>query len=100
MPAAAAAGIETWFWPHGRVLHHGAHSTRVAFRGEPFELLARARHDAVRRRLGPRRARIDDTAQTVTFASRLAIKRLLRRDAGRERQQLEAIERVRRAVDR
>jgi GT2 family glycosyltransferase/glycosyltransferase involved in cell wall biosynthesis len=97
---AAASGVETWFWPHGRVLHHGAHSTQVAFSGEPYERLARARHDAVRRRLGPRRARIDDTAQAVTFASRLAVKRLLRRDAGRERLQLEAIERIRRAADR
>ena len=30
---------------------------RAAFGGEPFELLARARHDAVARRLGPGRAR-------------------------------------------
>jgi N-acetylglucosaminyl-diphospho-decaprenol L-rhamnosyltransferase len=93
--AAAATGVETWFWPEGRVLHHGAHSTRVAFGGEAFDLLARARHDAVRRRLGGRRARIDDRSQAVTFASRTALKRLLGRDVERERRQLEAIRRVR-----
>jgi N-acetylglucosaminyl-diphospho-decaprenol L-rhamnosyltransferase len=98
--SAAAAGVQTWFWPHGRVLHHGAHSTHVAFGGEPFERLARARHDAVLRRLGPRRAQVDDLAQTLTFASRIALKRLLGRGAERERRQLEAIHQVRRVEDR
>ena len=37
---AADAGIETWFWPHARVLHRRAHATSRAFDGEPFELLA------------------------------------------------------------
>jgi N-acetylglucosaminyl-diphospho-decaprenol L-rhamnosyltransferase len=97
--AAAAAGVETWFWPDGRVLHHGAHSTRVAFGGEAFERLAHARHDAVHRRLGPRRARLDDLAQSVTFASRIALRRLLGRSAERERRQLDALQRVRRPED-
>lgn len=94
---ALSAGIETWFWPHARVLHTRAHATGPAFGGEPFELLARARHEVVARRLGPGRARLDDAAQAVTFASRLAIKRALGRAAERERRQLAAIAAVRRS---
>lgn len=88
---AAAAGVQTWFWPAARVLHHRAHSTRVAFGGEAFELLARARHDVVAQRLGQRRAALDDASQALTFASRLVLKRGLGRSASRERQQLAAV---------
>jgi hypothetical protein len=69
----------------------------MAFAGEPFELLAQARHDAIERRLGARRARIDDAAQAVTFASRIGLKRALGRPAPRERGQLRAIRTVRRS---
>ncbi len=79
---AAQAGVETWFWPAARVLHHRAHSSGRAFGGEPFELLARARREVVARRLGPARARLDDTAQMITFASRIVVKR---RSAARRR---------------
>jgi GT2 family glycosyltransferase len=89
-------GIETWFWPQARVIHSRAHASARAFGGEPFELLARARHEVVGRRLGPARARLDDSAQTVTFASRRILKRALGRDAERERRQLEAIRAARR----
>ena len=68
---AAEQGIETWFWPDARVIHHRAHSSKRAFGGEPFELVARARHDVVQRRLGTARARLDDASQAVTFASRV-----------------------------
>jgi N-acetylglucosaminyl-diphospho-decaprenol L-rhamnosyltransferase len=88
---ARELGIETWFWPYGRVLHHGGHSSARAFGGEPFELKARARHDVVGRLLGPRSAALDDAAQAVTFASRLALKRALRRPAEREPLQLRAV---------
>jgi len=91
---AHCAGIETWFWPRARVLHVGAHSTGKAFSSEPFELLARARHDAVARGLGPRRARIDDRVQAATFASRILLKRALGRDTGREQRQLAAVRSV------
>jgi GT2 family glycosyltransferase len=87
---ARAAGVETWFWPGARVLHHGAHSTSRAFDGEPFELLARARREAVSRGLGSRRAAVDGVAQVVTFGTRLALKRALGRPAVRERRQLDA----------
>jgi GT2 family glycosyltransferase len=92
--AARERGIETWFWPDARVIHHRAHATARTFGGEPFELLARARHDVVARRLGARRARLDDVAQAATFASRALLKRLLGQGAERERRQLDALRRV------
>jgi glycosyltransferase involved in cell wall biosynthesis/GT2 family glycosyltransferase len=92
---AAELGVRTWFWPSARVLHHGAHATLPAFGGEPFEMLARARHDVLVRHLGPRRARIDDAVQATTFISRIALKRALGRSAARERRQLAALARGR-----
>jgi N-acetylglucosaminyl-diphospho-decaprenol L-rhamnosyltransferase len=91
---AAERGVESWFWPAARVLHHRAHATDPAFGGEPFSLLARARHDVIARRLGSGRARVDDAVQALTFASRGALKRILGRDADRERRQLDAVRRV------
>ena len=91
---AAEQGVESWFWPTARVLHHRAHATGPAFGGEPFSLLARARHDVVARRLGSGRARLDDAVQALTFASRVALKRILGREADRERRQLDAVRRV------
>ncbi len=92
---AAHEGVETWFWPAARVVHHGAHAARSQFEGEPFDRLARARHEVVERRLGRRRAAIDDRAQAVTFGSRLAVKRALGLPAEREREQLRALRSVR-----
>ncbi|MGB9185274.1 MAG: glycosyltransferase [Solirubrobacteraceae bacterium] len=88
---AAAQGIETWFWPAVRVLHGGAHAAGPAFGGEPFERLARARHEVVARRLGKRRGHLDDCVQTLTFASRWVYKRALGRAADREQRQLGAL---------
>jgi N-acetylglucosaminyl-diphospho-decaprenol L-rhamnosyltransferase len=93
---ATDAGVETWFWPAARVLHHGGHSTLPAFGGEPFELLARRRREVVRACRGARRAAIDDVLQTVTFANRVLLKRALGRPAERERRQLAALRAVRR----
>ncbi|MGZ4186836.1 MAG: glycosyltransferase family 2 protein [Solirubrobacteraceae bacterium] len=93
---AGEHGVQTWFCPSARVLHHRAHSSEKEFGGEPFELLARARREVVVRRLGRRRAGLDDAAQAATFASRIVGKSLLGRSAGRERRQLEALRRVRR----
>jgi GT2 family glycosyltransferase len=94
---ADEAGVETWFWPSARVLHHGAHATRAAFDGEPFELLARGRREVVERRLGGRRAVVDDAAQALTFSSRIAARLALGRPAARERRQLAALLDARRA---
>jgi N-acetylglucosaminyl-diphospho-decaprenol L-rhamnosyltransferase len=93
---AADAGIETWFWPAARVRHSGAHASRVAFGGEPVELLARRRREVVRERRGAGRARRDDLLQLLTFADRLALRRLTGRNADRERRQLKALLRARR----
>jgi GT2 family glycosyltransferase len=93
---AAAAGVETWFWPSARVLHHRAHATAAEFGGEPFDRLARTRREVIARRLGGRRARVDDAAQALTFATRIAGKRILGHPRARERAQLEALMRVRR----
>jgi N-acetylglucosaminyl-diphospho-decaprenol L-rhamnosyltransferase len=97
---AADAGVETWFWPAARVRHSGAHASRTAFGGEPHDLLARRRRKVVRERRGPGRARRDDLLQLLTFADRLALKRLTGRDAARERRQLDALLRARRAERR
>ncbi|MGH2866710.1 MAG: glycosyltransferase [Solirubrobacteraceae bacterium] len=93
---AGAEGIETWFWPTVRVVHGGAHATGPAFGGEPFQRLARARHDVVTRRLGPARGHVDDGAQALTFASRWLYKRALGASAEREQRQLAALREGRR----
>lgn len=93
---AAGEGVQTWFWPGARVLHHRAHSSSQAFGGEPFERHARGRHDAVARCRGPRAAALDDAAQALTFASRMALKTALGRPAARERRQLQALISLRR----
>jgi GT2 family glycosyltransferase len=88
---ASEQGIDTWYWPSARVLHHGAHATRPAFGGEAFDIIARARRDALTRRRGAGAVAVDDTAQTLTFAGRIVVKCLLGRDSRRERQQLRAL---------
>ncbi|MGO9974334.1 MAG: glycosyltransferase [Solirubrobacteraceae bacterium] len=88
---ARRQGMQTWFRPEARVLHHGAHSSRAAFGGEPFERLAAARHDVMSRRLGARCAHLDDALQALTFLTRIALKRAARRDVARERSQLRAV---------
>jgi GT2 family glycosyltransferase len=94
---ATDAGIETWFWPAARVLHHRGHAAAKVFAGEPYELLAARRREVVRRWRGRRRQRVDDGLQLATFANRMAIKTLLGRATGRERRQAVALLRARRA---
>ncbi|MGI8862957.1 MAG: glycosyltransferase [Solirubrobacteraceae bacterium] len=94
---AAQRGIETWFHPEARVLHEGAHASARSFGGEPFTRLARARNEAVHRRLGLRSSRVDRSAQALTFFSRGIVKRALGRSAARERSQLQAVLTVPRA---
>lgn len=93
---ASACGIETWFHPEARVVHERAHASARAFGGEPFDALARTRQQALARRLGARRARLDFYAQALTFSSRAALKRAGGRPAARERAQLEALLKLRR----
>ena len=94
---ASDLGIETWFWPAARVRHEAAHSTSRAFGGEAFKLLASQRREVVRRRRGPRRQRLDDWQLLLTYGDRIALKALLRRDAGAERRRLDALRRARRS---
>ena len=76
---ARARGLRTFLHTDLELTHTGGHSIHA----EPFEQLARNRHDVIERRLGPRAARRDDAAQIVTFATRTWKGR-------RERQQLGA----------
>jgi N-acetylglucosaminyl-diphospho-decaprenol L-rhamnosyltransferase len=88
---ARDAGVETWWWPKARVVHHQAHTASRAFGGEPVELLARQRHAVVAERRGPRIARWDDRIQAVTLANRILLKAVLGRPNARERRQLSAL---------
>jgi N-acetylglucosaminyl-diphospho-decaprenol L-rhamnosyltransferase len=88
---AGDAGVETWWWPQARVIHHQAHTAGRAFGGEPVELLARQRHAVVAERRGRWIARWDDWLQAATFANRIALKALVGRPNARERRQLAAL---------
>jgi N-acetylglucosaminyl-diphospho-decaprenol L-rhamnosyltransferase len=89
---ARRAGIPTVLHPQLRLRHAGGHATLRA--GEPYELLARRRREAVGRALGPRALALDDLAQALTFATRTAGHTLLGGDARRPRAQLAALRRA------
>ncbi len=91
---ARAIGAATVFDPAVTVRHTGGHSTERAYEGEPHELIARRRHEVVLARRGRRAAALDDAAQTLTFATRVAGRRLLGRDAARATAQLRAQRRI------
>lgn len=93
---AAAAGVPTCLHPDVALVHFGGHSTGPAYHGEPHDLLARRRRDVVGQRLGARALRLDDAAQAVTFATRIAVRAVLGRDRSRERAQLAALRCARR----
>jgi GT2 family glycosyltransferase len=81
---------ETWFDPGARVVHTGAHSTQRAYGGENYELLAKQRREVVRRRLGRRRAILDDVIELTTFADRALLRWLIGRSPRRETEQFRA----------
>jgi N-acetylglucosaminyl-diphospho-decaprenol L-rhamnosyltransferase len=91
---ARAAGIPTILHPQLRLRHAGGHATLRA--GEPLDLLARRRREAVAAALGRRALALDDLAQALTFASRAAGHAVLGGDANRPRAQLAALRRARR----
>ena len=93
---ARAAGIPTELRPEVAVVHHGATSTDAAYGGEPYRDIAAARRRIIGARLGPRALDRDDAAQALTFTTRVAARRLLGRDATRERAQLDALRAARR----
>jgi N-acetylglucosaminyl-diphospho-decaprenol L-rhamnosyltransferase len=92
---ARAAGIPTVLHPELRIRHTGGHATLRD--GEPLELLARRRREAIAATLGARAVRADDLAQAITFAGRAAGHALLGGDSRRPRAQLVALHRARRA---
>jgi N-acetylglucosaminyl-diphospho-decaprenol L-rhamnosyltransferase len=94
---ARAAGVPTVLHPELRLRHTGGHA--VLRDGEPFELLASRRRDAVRATLGGRALALDDAAQALTFATRAAARAALRRDATRELAQLAALRSARKDAD-
>jgi GT2 family glycosyltransferase len=89
---ARAAGIPTVLHPELRLRHAGGHATLRD--GEPYELLARRRREAVSDTLGPRALALDDLAQALTFATRTAGHALAGGDATRPRKQLSALTRA------
>ena len=91
-------GVETWFWPSARVIHHGGRSIEAVHGGEAFELRAQGRHHALVLARGRRAADLDDLLQATTFLSRALIKSLLGRPARRERAQLRALASIRRGL--
>jgi GT2 family glycosyltransferase len=90
---ARRAGIPTVLHPGVKLRHAGGHSTLRD--GEPFDLLARRRREAIATTLGRRAQAVDDVAQALTFATRAAGHALLGGDAGRPRRQLAALARAR-----
>jgi N-acetylglucosaminyl-diphospho-decaprenol L-rhamnosyltransferase len=91
---ARAAGIPTILEPAVRVRHVGAHATRRAYGGEPFDLLAARRHAVVARNRGLRAAGLDDAAQMLTFATRTLGHALTGGDSRRPAAQLAAAARA------
>ena len=91
---ARAAGVPTELRPEAALLHHGGHAVNRA--GEPLDAHARRRREVVEARLGGGALRRDDAAQALTFATRIAARAVLRRDATRERGQLRALRAARR----
>ncbi len=94
---ARAGGIPTIYHPDLALRHVGGHATSAAFGGEPHDRLARTRREVLHRHLGSRALARDDRQQALTFATRIAARRLLGRDAGRERAQRAALNAARRA---
>ena len=90
---ARAAGIPTVLHPQLRIRHAGGHSTNRG--GEPFELVARRRREAIAATLGRRALALDDLAQGVTFATRIAGHALRGDGTTRPRAQLTALIRAR-----
>ena len=80
---ARAQGIRTIYHPDLRICHTGRHSLDH----EPFEQLARNRRAVIERNRGKGARRLDDAAQALTFATRIAVKR----PNDRERAQLSAL---------
>ena len=91
---ARSAGVPTELRPDAVLVHRGGHAVNRG--GEPLDAHAHRRREVVRARLGAAALRRDDAAQALTFATRIAARAALRRDAARERGQLRALRSARR----
>jgi N-acetylglucosaminyl-diphospho-decaprenol L-rhamnosyltransferase len=89
---ARAAGIPTVLHPKLRVRHAGGHATLRS--GEPFDLVARRRREVIAASRGSRALAVDDLAQGLTFASRVAGHALLGGEVRRPFAQLQALRRA------
>ncbi len=89
---ARAQRIPTVLHPQLVLRHTGGHSTLRA--GETFEEIARRRREVVRATRGPTALALDDAAQALTFATRIAARAALNRPRARERAQLAALLKV------
>lgn len=87
---ARAAGVPTHLHPDLRVRHLGGRSTRAVYGAEPHAMIAARRREVLERARGPRARQLDDLAQTLTFATRVAARRAVGRPAAREADQLAA----------
>ena len=88
-------GVPTELHPDVQVVHAGGRSVRSRYPAEPYELLATRRREVVGARRGRRALMLDDLAQILTFASRVAGRIALARDSSRQRAQLAALWRSR-----
>jgi N-acetylglucosaminyl-diphospho-decaprenol L-rhamnosyltransferase len=93
---ARAAGIPTILHPRLRVRHRSGHATLRD--GEPYELIARRRREAIAATRGRRALAVDDLGQGLTFAGRAIAHGVIGGDAARPRAQLAALRRARRRL--
>jgi N-acetylglucosaminyl-diphospho-decaprenol L-rhamnosyltransferase len=88
---AERAGVESWFCPDAcRVVHHGGASAAVMFERGSEDAVAANRRAVLRRAHGPRRERAAWLAQRLNLRLRVAAKRVLGREAARDRAALAA----------
>jgi N-acetylglucosaminyl-diphospho-decaprenol L-rhamnosyltransferase len=89
---ARRRGIPTVLYPQLAIRHVGGHATQRA--GEPFELVARRRREAIAGTLGTRALVVDDIGQALTFATRAAGHAVAGGDSARPRAQIAALARA------
>jgi len=89
---ARALEIPTILHPQLRIRHAGGHA--VLRDGEPLELIARRRREAIEATRGRRAVALDDLGQALTFGTRAAAHAVLGGDAARARAQLTALVRT------
>jgi hypothetical protein len=93
---AARAGVRSYFCPdRARVVHHGKGSTSQLFPDGPWNLMAQNRRAVLQRSYGERGERAAQAALVLNLVLRVAAKRVLGRDASRDRAALRATLRAR-----